>query len=127
MTEPADRIARVPGQPGDSVVRLEHPPPADTVEQRMRVLARYGRELSLTLEADDLDSLLHAFRAIEHDLLLKERDHDWTQPVEITSGGYDSGWHLEVTSDLTITGDAYRASLKTWSAADRAARNGANA
>lgn len=88
---------------------------------------RRRHQLSLTLEADDVDSLLASLRAIEHDLLIKERDHDWKHPVEITSGGYDSGWHLNITTDLTVTGDAYRDSLKTWHNAVKAARREANA
>lgn len=81
-------------------------------------------QLTLKLEADDIPSLLSAIAAIEYDLIVKEAEHDWTHPVEITSGGYDSGWHLNITSDLSIEGDAYRASLKAWSAANRAAREG---
>jgi hypothetical protein len=71
-------------------------------------------QLVLKLEADDMDAMLSALRAIEHDLLLKERDHDWNHPVDITSGGTDSGWHLTIDSDLTITSDAYRTSLMDW-------------
>lgn len=78
--------------------------------------------LELKLEADDIPALLSALAAIEYDLIVKERDHDWNHPIDITSGGYDSGWHLHVTSDLTIEGDDYRTSLKTWAAAQRAAR-----
>jgi hypothetical protein len=79
-------------------------------------------QLMLKLEADDIEAMLASLRAIEHDLLIKQRDHDWNHPVEITSGGYDSGWHLTVTSDLSIEGDTYRASLKAWVEQNRAAR-----
>lgn len=79
-------------------------------------------QLTLQLEGDDIEALLSSLRAIEHDLLIKQRDHDWNHPVEITSGGYDSGWHLNITSDLTTDGDAYRASLKDWSDRRRAER-----
>lgn len=79
-------------------------------------------QLQLTLEADDIEAMLASLHAIEHDLLIKQRDHNWNHPVDITNGGYDSGWHLHITSDPTITGDAYRESLKAWSAAQRAAR-----
>ena len=83
--------------------------------------------LDLTLEADDIQALLSALASVEYDVLTKEREHDWTQPVDITSGGSDSGWHLSITSDLSIEGDAYRESLKAWSKANRAARAAARA
>lgn len=81
--------------------------------------------LTLNLEADDIPAILSALASVEYDILAKERDHDWAQPIDITSGGYDSGWHLHVESDLGIDSDAYRASLKTWSEQDRAARKAA--
>lgn len=81
--------------------------------------------LTISLEGDDIAALLSAIAAIEYDLIVKERDHDWNHPIDITSGGYDSGWHLHVDSDLSIEGDAYRESLKTWHEADRAARKAA--
>jgi hypothetical protein len=80
--------------------------------------------LTLNLEADDPKALRSALSNIEYDLEVKERDHDWTHPIEIHSGGWDSGYHLHVESDLTITGDAYRDSLKAWADARRAERRG---
>lgn len=71
-------------------------------------------QLTLQLEADDITGLLSAIAAIEYDLLVKQTDHDWNHPIDITSGGTDSGWHLHVDSDLTITADAYRESLMNW-------------
>lgn len=81
-------------------------------------------QLTLKLEADDIGELENALTQIGTHLLMDDmRGRDWSQPVDIASGGYHSGHSLTLTSDLTIDGDAYRASLKTWSEANRAARN----
>jgi len=82
--------------------------------------------LVLHLEADDIGELENALTQIGTHLVMDDmRGRDWNQPVEISSGGYHSGHTLSLESDTSVTGDAYRESLKAWHQQLRAARKSA--
>lgn len=63
--------------------------------------------LRLDLEADDPLQLQYAIEAIAY--RLDEASHHC--PVDITSGGTSSGWHLSVTHNTEQTADGYREQL----------------
>lgn len=60
-------------------------------------------QMQLTLGADDLRSLLGALHSIEFDLSTEPED----TPRNIVSGGYDSGFVLDLTIDPTITHESW--------------------
>jgi hypothetical protein len=68
--------------------------------------------LVLDLGADDLDSLAHALHLLANDL-----EHDGREERMVTSGGYDSGYHLTLACDPDQTGDVYRTQLAAWHSA----------
>lgn len=89
-------------------------------------LPRRRHQLNLKLEADTIDDLESALMNIGLQLVLDDaRGRDWNEPVQITSGGYNSSHQLTMHSNTAITGDAYRARLKDWADANRAARRAA--
>lgn len=74
-------------------------------------------KLSLDLEADDLGELTSALENIIIDLRIQGRDIR-----DVTSGGYGSGFHLELSCDPDMTGDQYRVLLSQWRESRRAER-----
>jgi hypothetical protein len=74
--------------------------------------------LVLDLEADDFAEIC---RALDEISSLLEREPRMNG-AEITSGGYGSGWHLEITHNEGQTPDGYRKQLSEWADARRAAR-----
>lgn len=75
-------------------------------------------KLTLDLDADDLDGIYDALRSIATDTILDGREER-----EITSGGCDSGYHLNLTvQDAAMTGDRFRTELAVWMATRKEAR-----
>jgi hypothetical protein len=64
----------------------------------------------LDLEADTYDELLNALDGIGVKLATERREHG----AEVTSGGWASGWHFEITRNDGQTGDRYRRELTEW-------------
>lgn len=71
---------------------------------------RRAYRLVLDLEADDYDELLKALDQIGLDLSL----HPKREGGEITSGGYSSGWHMEIAHQSRQNGGRYRRELMQW-------------
>jgi hypothetical protein len=74
--------------------------------------------LVMDLEADDYAELLLALDDIGVQLSIDTR----LDGAEITSGGYASGWHLEITHREQQTPEGYRRELTQWCDARRAER-----
>lgn len=91
----------------------------DRYESPLTVPHRRLRFL-LDLEADSLDELNNALRNIGHSLLLDEQE-----VREVDSGGWASGYHLELTCDEQMDGDTYRSRLREWADDRRAKRRAA--
>ena len=81
--------------------RPELPPP----RRRFVLEAKIG--------ADDLDALKRALDEIVRRL-------DEGLPMRCITGGYDSGWHVEVSEDPTMTHDGYVEALNAYVAKERA-------
>lgn len=75
--------------------------------------------LLLDLQADSLEELATALTNIGRDLLIEDREER-----EKDSGGWASGYHLELTCDEQMDGDTYRSRLREW-ADDRRAKRAA--
>lgn len=80
-------------------------------------LPRRRLRLLLDLQADSLDELEAALTNIGRDLLIEDREER-----ETDSGGWASGYHLELTCDEDIDGDTYRSRLREWADDRRAKR-----
>lgn len=76
-------------------------------------------ELTLTLNADDWRALLGAIRHIEFELTVKS---EFDAPVHIVSGGYDSGWTLDVAIHPGVTHESYVTALHAYLDARAAAK-----
>lgn len=67
-------------------------------------------ELDLHLGADSLESLRGAINSILFDI---DR-HPVDTPIDIVSGGYDSGYSLKCAVDTSITHDSWYEQLKVY-------------
>lgn len=80
-------------------------------------------ELALTLNADSLDEIERVFSQIVLDCIV---EHDSLSGsgkiVDTHSGGWSSGYSLQITHDPDMTGDRYRDELKEWNSEQIAAR-----
>ena len=71
-------------------------------------------QLALTLHADTLDDALSELRCIANDAELDGL------PMERTSGGSHTGYHLTVVEDESITAESYEEALHAFIAHRRA-------
>lgn len=66
----------------------------------------------LDLHADDWDELTAALDGVQ--VRIAEAKMRGEATVGITSGGYSSGFRLDIDEDESVTGDSYRAALKAY-------------
>lgn len=76
-------------------------------------IPRRRYRLVLDLHADSLDELSIALRSIDFSVTAEGSTNS-------TSGGCGSGWHYEVTEDVSMTPEKYRADLDAWVAKEKA-------
>lgn len=84
----------------------------------MTAVPRRAYRLVLDLEADSWDELVSTVDRIGLELVQQPQ----REGTEITSGGYASGYHMEISHRAGQTGDRYRHELMQWCDERRAAR-----
>lgn len=73
-------------------------------------------EVDIHIGADDLKSLKHALDNIAFDLERREED----APINMVSGGFDTGYSVNATVDTNITHDSWYVNLEAYLAAKKA-------
>lgn len=73
-------------------------------------------EVDIHIGADDLKSLKHAIDNISFDLERREED----APINMVSGGVDTGYSVNAAVDTSITHDSWYISLEAYLAAMKA-------
>lgn len=93
-------------------------------EQRRTPPEHRRYRVSLTLDADSPDEIERVLGQLVTDLYIdRERLLSGSGLVmDVTSGGYESGYSLRVQFDPTMDGERYRRELDEWSKSRWAAR-----
>lgn len=70
-------------------------------------------QVEIRMGADDLRAVIKALESIVFDLEARKAEDE---PLDMVSGGWDSGYYLSAKVDTGITGDSYREALAAYMA-----------